>query len=90
MIESLLARYPPKRAVLVAERGLLSVNNLDELAKLQATLAGEGRTVSLEYFVGPAKSGFRLRTVHDATREGGARIRRDADGRAQTQCCMRP
>ena len=49
MIESLLARYPLKRVVLVADRGLLSVNNLDELAKLQATLAAEGREVSLEY-----------------------------------------
>ncbi|CAZ88409.1 transposase [Thiomonas arsenitoxydans] len=49
MIKSLLARYPLKRVVLVADRGLLSVNNLDELATLQATLAGEGRAVSLEY-----------------------------------------
>ena len=49
MIKSLLARYPLKRVVLVADRGLLSVNNLDELAKLQATLAAEGRAVSLEY-----------------------------------------
>lgn len=49
MIKSLLARYPLKRVVLVADRGLLSVNNLDELAKLQTTLAAEGRAVSLEY-----------------------------------------
>ena len=49
MIKSLLARYPLKRVVLVADRGLLSVNNLDELAKLQAALAAEGRAVSLEY-----------------------------------------
>ena len=49
MIKSLLARYPLKRVVLVADRGLLSVNNLEELAKLQATLVAEGRAVSLEY-----------------------------------------
>ena len=49
MIKSLLARYPLKRVVLVADRGLLSVSNLDELAKLQATLAADGRAVSLEY-----------------------------------------
>ena len=49
MIKSLLARYPLKRVVLVADRGLLSVNNLEELAKLQATLAGQGRAVRLEY-----------------------------------------
>ena len=28
---------------------VLSVNNLDEFAKLQASLAAEGRAVSLEY-----------------------------------------
>jgi transposase len=49
MIKALLARYPLKRVVLVADRGLLSVNNLDELAALQTTLAREGRTVILEY-----------------------------------------
>lgn len=49
MIKSLLARYPLKRVVLVADRGLLSVNNLDELAALQARLAADGRAVSLEY-----------------------------------------
>jgi transposase len=49
MIKSLLARYPLKRVVLVADRGLLSVNNLDELAKLQTALAADGRAVSLEY-----------------------------------------
>jgi transposase len=51
MIKSLLARYPLKRVVLVADRGLLSVNNLDELTQLQATLAGQGRAVSLEYIL---------------------------------------
>ena len=49
MIKSLLARYPLKRVVLVADRGLLSVNNLAELAELQTTLAGLGRAVKLEY-----------------------------------------
>ncbi len=49
MIKSLLARYPLKRVVLVADRGLLSVNNLAELADLQTTLAGLGRAVKLEY-----------------------------------------
>jgi len=49
MIKALLARYPLKRVVLVADRGLLSVNNLNELAALQATLASEGRSVVLEY-----------------------------------------
>ena len=49
MINSLLSRYPLKRVVLVADRGLLSVNNLVELAALQVALAAEGRAVSLEY-----------------------------------------
>lgn len=53
MIRSLLARWPLKRVVLVADRGLLSLNNLSELAALQAELdaaAGPGQTaVRLEY-----------------------------------------
>jgi hypothetical protein len=53
MIRSLLARWPLKRVVLVADRGLLSLNNLSELAALQAELdaaAGPGlAAVRLEY-----------------------------------------
>lgn len=49
MIKALLARYPLRRVVLVADRGLLSVNNLDELAALQASLASQGSAVVLEY-----------------------------------------
>ena len=49
MIRSLLARWPLKRVVLVADRGLLSLNNLQELAELQATLEAAGRGVRLEY-----------------------------------------
>lgn len=49
MIKALLQRYPLKRVVLVADRGLLSVNNLQELEQLQATLAAQGRAVKLEY-----------------------------------------
>ena len=51
MIRSLLARYPLKRVVLVADRGLLSVGNLEELAKLQAQLKKDGRDVALEYIL---------------------------------------
>ena len=35
MIKSLLARYPLKRVVLVADRGLLSLDNIEALTKLQ-------------------------------------------------------
>jgi hypothetical protein len=51
MIRGLLARYPLKRVVLVADRGLLSVGNLDELDKLQAQLKADGRDVALEYIL---------------------------------------
>lgn len=51
MITALLARYPLKRVVLVADRGLLSVNNLEEIAKLQDTLRSQGRSISLEYIL---------------------------------------
>ncbi|MBF6723627.1 IS1634 family transposase, partial [Acinetobacter baumannii] len=48
MIRSLLERWPLKRVVLVADRGLLSLNNLQELAQLQAQLDAAGRGVRLE------------------------------------------
>lgn len=51
MITSLLARYPLKRVVLIADRGLLSVNNLDALAALQATLRAQGRDVAVDYIL---------------------------------------
>ena len=51
MIRSLLERNPLKRVVLVADRGLLSVGNIDELAKLQAQLRKGGRDVALEYIL---------------------------------------
>ena len=49
MIRSLLERWPLKRVVLVADRGLISLNNLQELAQLQAELDAAGRGVCLEY-----------------------------------------
>ena len=51
MITALLARYPLKRVVLVADRGLLSVANLDALAALQATLRAQGRDVAVDYIL---------------------------------------
>lgn len=51
MITSLLARYPLKRVVLIADRGLLSVNNLDELAALQTALKAQGREVAVDYIL---------------------------------------
>ena len=51
MIRSLLARYPLKRVVLVADRGLLSVSNIEELAKLQTQLKKDGCDVALEYIL---------------------------------------
>ena len=51
MIAKLLARYPLKRVVLVADRGRLSVGNLEELDKLQTQLKNGGRDVALEYIL---------------------------------------
>jgi transposase len=51
MIRGLLERYPLKRVVLVADRGLLSVSNIEEMAKLQAQLKEDGRDVALEYIL---------------------------------------
>jgi hypothetical protein len=36
MIRGLLARYPLKRVVLIADRGLLSTANIDELGVCRA------------------------------------------------------
>ena len=62
MIRSLLARWPLKRVVLVADRGLLSLNNLSELAALQAELdaaAGPGQAaVRLEYVLAVAAARY--------------------------------
>lgn len=49
MIESLLARWPLKRVVLVADRGLLSLDNLREIEALQQRLREQGREVQLDY-----------------------------------------
>ena len=51
MIRGLLARYPLKRVVLIADRGLLSTANIGELAKLQAQLKKDGRDVAVEYIL---------------------------------------
>lgn len=51
MIRGLLARYPLKRVVLIADRGLLSTANIEELGKLQAQLKKDGRDVMVEYIL---------------------------------------
>lgn len=51
MIRGLLARYPLKRVVLIADRGLLSTANMEELDKLQAQLKKDGREVAVEYIL---------------------------------------
>jgi hypothetical protein len=49
MIRSLLQRWPLKRVVLVADRGLLSLGNLQQLAALQQELRAGGSDVLLQY-----------------------------------------
>jgi hypothetical protein len=51
MIRGLLARYPLKRVVLIADRGLLSTANIEELNKLQAQLSKDGCEVAVEYIL---------------------------------------
>jgi len=51
MIRGLLARYPLKRVVLIADRGLLSTANIDELNKLQVQLRKDGRDIAVEYIL---------------------------------------
>ena len=49
VIRGLLARYPLKRLVLISDRGLLSVSNIEELGKLHTQLKKGGRDVRIEY-----------------------------------------
>ena len=49
MIRDLLKRWPLKRVVLVADRGLLSLNNLQEIERLQAELDAQGAGVQVQY-----------------------------------------
>ena len=51
MIRGLLARYPLKRVVLIADRGLLSTANIEELDKLQTQLKKDGQDVAVEYIL---------------------------------------
>ena len=51
MIRGLLARYPLKRVVLIADRGLLSTANIEELGKLQTQLKKDGRDVAVQYIL---------------------------------------
>jgi hypothetical protein len=51
MLRGLLARYPLKRVVLIADRGLLSTANIEELNKLQAQLQQEGPEVAVQYIL---------------------------------------
>ena len=51
MIRGLLARYPLKRVVLIADRGLLSTANIEELDKLQTQLKKDGRDIAVEYIL---------------------------------------
>jgi transposase len=73
-IRALLKRWPLKRVVLVADRGLLSLNNLQEIDTLQAELDAQGAGVQVQYVLavpGTRYSEFQeqilaLQAKHDA------------------------
>ena len=77
MIRGLLARYPLKRVVLIADRGLLSTANIEELDKLQAQLKKDGRDVAVEYILAVPAARYgdfaddlqKLHKSQDATQE---------------------
>lgn len=71
MIRGLLARYPLKRVVLIADRGLLSTANIEELDKLQTQLKKDGREVAVEYILAVSAARYGdfaddLKTLHEA------------------------
>ncbi|MDD4947977.1 MAG: IS1634 family transposase [Gallionella sp.] len=77
MIRALLARYPLKRVVLIADRGLLSTANIEELDKLQTQLKKDGRDVAVEYILAVPAARYgdfaddlqKLHKGQDATKE---------------------
>lgn len=77
MIRGLLARYPLKRVVLIADRGLLSTANIEELGQLQAQLKKDGRDVAVEYILAVPAARYgdfaddlqKLHQSQDATKE---------------------
>jgi len=77
MIRGLLARYPLKCVVLIADRGLLSTANIEELDKLQAQLKKDGRDVAVEYILAVPAARYgdfaddlqKLHKSQDATQE---------------------
>jgi transposase len=83
MIRGLLARYPLKRVVLIADRGLLSTANIEELDKLQAQLKKDGRDVAVQYILAVPAARYgdfadELQKLHkgqDATQEWCAETR---------------
>ena len=71
MIRKLLDRYPLKRVVLIADRGLLSTANIEELDKLQAQLKADGREVEVQYILAVPAARYGdfcddLKTLHAA------------------------
>jgi transposase len=74
-IRKLLQRWPLKRVVLVADRGLMSVENLRELNALQAELKSTGPGVELQYVLAVPAARYgefadelaQLHRVHDAS-----------------------
>ena len=83
MIRALLARWPLKRVVLVADRGLLNLGNLQALQALQGELDALGRGVQLQYVLavpaaryGDFKKALRkLDAGHDASTEWADEMR---------------
>jgi transposase len=82
MIRALLQRWPLKRVVLVADRGLLSLNNLRELEALQAELDRDARGVQLQYVLAVPAARYgefseqlqALNESHDATKTWAAEM----------------
>ena len=79
MIRSLLKRWPLKRVVLVADRGLLSLNNLQEIETLQAELDAAGAGVKVQYVLAVPATRYsefhdqilQLQDKHDKAGESG-------------------
>jgi transposase len=85
MLRKLLARWPLKRVVLVADRGLLSIDNLQAIEALQAELERQAKAlgtapVKLEYVlaVPAARHGEFVQKLHELHAKHVAHDERDA------------
>jgi len=78
MLKKLLGRWPIKRVVLIADRGLLNVGNLRALHDLERSLKAQGRDIAVQFVLAVPAARYgdfkdelaRMHAVHQSDLEG--------------------